>query len=70
MRDWASEGKGNSEEGGITGERGKRRKDGSLRSESCENQIQGKVPSPEIFQLDLATEFLLCEWRAQNAEQI
>lgn len=45
------EGKGNSEEEGITGERGKRRKDGSLRSESCENQFKAKCPALRFFNL-------------------
>lgn len=47
-----------------------KRKEDALRSEGYANQVQGKVPRPKIFQLDLATEFLLCEWSAQNVGEI
>ena len=77
-RDWASEGKGNDKEIQTTWKTGRlpwktwkrKRKEDALRSEGYANQVQGKVLRPKIFQLDLATEFLLCEWSAQNVEEI
>lgn len=77
-RDWASEGKGNDKEIQTTWKTGRlpwktwkrKRKEDALRSEGYANQVQGKVLGPKIFQLDLATEFLLCEWSAQNVEEI
>lgn len=47
-----------------------KKKEVALRSEGYANQVQGKVPRPKIFQLDLAREFLHCEWSFQNLEKI